>query len=341
MTLRPHHRLTIYNHKGGVGKTTLNVNIGSALAELGQRVLLVDSDPQCNLTSFFLPDEDVDELLDKSDQPGGRTVWSALKAVSDGVGNVKSVRPFTLYNDVVLVPGDIRMSGFEQQLGDSWNEAFKRRTSGLRETTALSDFVSLMVEEYKIDVVMYDTGPNIGPLNRAIVLDSDFLIVPVACDLFSVRALSTLGQSLRSWILDCRTVASLAPSPDDMLAGTPRIMGYIPQQFRVYGQKMAKAPAYYLRRVQKQMGSDLINVLKKIDPSLVPSPATDTRLGEVRDFATLAQSAQLQGAALWDVDKAKPATASQARMAFYEIAESIMHVVRTTKKPRRKLKLLQ
>src|SRR5882672_5830994 len=97
--MRAGHRLTIYNHKGGVGKTTLSVNIGAALAEKGARVLLIDSDPQCNLTSFFLPDAEVDELLDKSEKPSGRTLWTALKPVADGLGRVRPVKPFELHVD--------------------------------------------------------------------------------------------------------------------------------------------------------------------------------------------------------------------------------------------------
>jgi cellulose biosynthesis protein BcsQ len=67
-------RITIYNHKGGVGKTTLAVNIASALTELDKSVLLVDSDPQCNLTSYLLADDVVDNLLDNSDGPKGQTI---------------------------------------------------------------------------------------------------------------------------------------------------------------------------------------------------------------------------------------------------------------------------
>ena len=234
-----------------------------------------------------------------------------------GSGQVRLVKPFELYVDgLLLVPGDIRLSSFEQQLADSWTEAFKRRTSGLRATTALSDFVSQLVEELEVDIVMYDTGPNIGPLNRVIVLDSDFLVVPVACDLFSVRALATLGQSLRTWILDCQTVATLAPEREDMLPGAPRFIGYIPQQFKVYGQKMAQAPSFYLRRVQKQIGSDLVNVLKKIDPALVPMGNIDAKIGQVKNFSTLVQDAQLEGSALWDVDKGKPTLKAEARTVF-------------------------
>lgn len=71
---RRHHskRIAIFNHKGGVGKTTLTLNIAAAVASLGKQVLLVDSDPQCNLTSYLLEDRVVDNLLDQSDGPEGR-----------------------------------------------------------------------------------------------------------------------------------------------------------------------------------------------------------------------------------------------------------------------------
>ena len=85
-----HRRLAIFNHKGGVGKTTLTVNIGAALAERGHRVLLVDSDPQCNLTSYLVDADVVDDLLDRSDSEEGRTLWSAVKPLSDATGALRS-----------------------------------------------------------------------------------------------------------------------------------------------------------------------------------------------------------------------------------------------------------
>ncbi|HVN61915.1 MAG TPA: ParA family protein, partial [Gaiellaceae bacterium] len=127
------HRLTIFNHKGGVGKTTLTMNLGAALSELGRRVLLVDSDPQCNLTSYLVDPEVVDDLLDHSDAADGRTVWSAVKPLSEALGGVTKVEPIESgIEGVYLVPGDIRLSEFESDLNEFWAQCLQRKARGFR-----------------------------------------------------------------------------------------------------------------------------------------------------------------------------------------------------------------
>jgi cellulose biosynthesis protein BcsQ len=289
-------RLTIFNHKGGVGKTTLTVNIAAAIAAANRRVLLIDADPQCNLTSYLLEDSVVDDLLDKSDSSKGNTVWSAVKPVVEGTGSHRLIKPYDLsVKNTALLPGDIRLSEFEQDLNSTWGECFQRKIRGFTVTTSLSAVVNHIATNYEADYVFYDAGPNIGPLNRVILLDCDYFIVPAACDLFSVRALKTLGQTLSSWIVDWQTIADLAPDNIYLLPGQPTFLGYIAQRFRVYGGQIIAGQSRYLSQIERHVHSDIVNVLRKIEPSLASTSMSQNKLGQVKDFSGLATSGQTEG----------------------------------------------
>lgn len=318
-------RLTIFNHKGGVGKTTLTVNIAAALAKQGKHILLVDSDPQCNLTSYLFADDVVDDLLHNSEGPGGETIWSAVRPVYEEIGDVQPVDPKpTPIDNVSLIPGDIRMSQFEESLGDSWASCFRRKLGAFRAITAISSLLEAASNQDSYDFVFYDTGPNIGSLNRVLLLDSDFFIVPVACDLFSTRALTTLGQTLRQWILDCRTMRELAPDGVYLLPGMPRFMGYIPQRFKTYGQTMARVPAGFARQAERKIYSDVMSVLRKLDLSLVHGVVRENRLGQVQDFGTTVQHAQREGVPIWQAQEGNKKHKAEALVAFRGIAKAII-----------------
>ena len=317
-------RITIYNHKGGVGKTTLAVNIAFALSSLGKSVLLVDSDPQCNLTSYLLADDVVDDLLDHSNDQDGRTIWSAVKPVIDSTGSVRLV-DLTEIGDVALLPGDIRLSEFEEFLGDAWADGFKRRMGGLRATSSISYLISRLSSQHDFDFVFYDTGPNIGPLNRVLLLDSDFFIVPVACDLFSTRALSTLGQTIKKWIIDAETIDAIAPDGAMALKGRPEFLGYIPQRFRVYGQGMTREAKSYHKEIRNRVYKDISSVLRNIDRQLAPAHPANPLVGQVRDLASVVQIAQRQGVPIWDCKTSNTKLKESARKSFFGIAERIIH----------------
>lgn len=318
-------RISIFNHKGGVGKTTLTVNIAAALAEQGKRVLLVDSDPQCNLTSYLIEDSVVDSLLDKSEGPEGETIWSALKPIVEAQGKLKKIKPIEIFaREVYLLIGDVRLSEFESELTFYWGACLQRKVRGFAGTASLSNLVNKCASELNVDYVFYDTGPNIGPLNRAILLDCDYFIVPGACDLFSVRALKTLGHTLCTWIRDWETITSIAPDDTVVLPGKPKFLGYIPLGFRVYGQIMASRPAKYLAKFEKQLRSDLIAMLRKIDKELASTNLYSGRLGAVKDFATLLQLAQEQGVPLWGVKGDYSNLPNQAKQEFRIIAKKII-----------------
>lgn len=190
-------KIALFNHKGGVGKTTLTVNIADALIRMGKKVLIVDADPQCNITSFYVDEAHLEAILGGSNEDGSEsTIWSALKPVVEGRGDVIPIAHWEVKNGVNILPGDVLLSDYEEELPAAWNECFARRQRGYLVTTALSRLVNMTAESLDVDVVLYDVGPNVGALNRVVLLDCDLFITPVAADLFSLRALSTVGRSV-------------------------------------------------------------------------------------------------------------------------------------------------
>jgi len=111
-------KIALFNHKGGVGKTTLTVNIADALADMGKTVLLVDADPQCNLTSFYVDETALEDLLGESGKPGSEaTLWSAIKPVVEGRGGLSEVELWDVGSgSIKLFPGDVMLSMYEEEL---------------------------------------------------------------------------------------------------------------------------------------------------------------------------------------------------------------------------------
>lgn len=325
-------RLTIFNHKGGVGKTTLTVNVAAAIGRKGIRVLLVDSDPQGNLTSYLVDDDVVNDLLDTSDSPGGNTIWSAVRPVLELEGKVRMISPLERLDGVFLLPGDIRLAEFEAQLSTFWSECFQRRIRGFRGTTTLSELVDQQACELGADIVLYDTGPNIGALNRVILLDCDYFVIPAAADLFSLRAIKTLGHTLREWILEWRTIAELAPDGIYLLPGSPRLIGYVPQRFRVYSGRPAKDYATLFPRIERAVSEDVLAVLRKVDPDLASAAASPLKLGEIKDFGSLANASQREGVPIDEVRMGNAGQRAEAREQFERLANAVLRRVGLSEK---------
>lgn len=292
--------LALFNHKGGVGKTTLTVNMADAMADLGLRVMLIDADPQCNLTSFYLEEKDLDVLLGESGDDNGGTLWSAIKPVIEGKGPIKPVQAYELHNGNLLCPGDVLLADYEEELPAAWTGSFARKTRDYDVMCALSRASRQLAQEYGADVLIYDVGPNVGPLNRTILLDADYFATPVAADLFSLRALSTVGRSLARWVRDWKTVRELA-TPEhraEILRGKPVYLGYITSAYKVSSGRAATRPHdYWEGKIAPRVQARVIADLRKEDTALVPFAST-AKIAAIKDFHSLAPQAQAAGLAI-------------------------------------------
>jgi cellulose biosynthesis protein BcsQ len=170
---------------------------------------------------------------------------------------------------------------------------------------------------------MFDSGPNIGPLTRCVLLDCDYFAIPAACDLFSTRAIKTLGHTLAQWIRDWGSICDLFPPELVLIEGAPRLLGFIPQRFRIYGGVPTLEFAKMLPAMDRAVKEDVVEVLGRLDAQLIPDPKFSLRLPEIKDFSGAATSAQRKGVALWHVDDTSPSQRDEAQSAFYALADAI------------------
>src|SRR5262249_12886814 len=170
--------ISLFNHKGGVSKTTTTFNLGWMLARKKKRVLMVDCDPQCNLTGMVLGFEH----LESANVIEGVKDGHALN-IRDALAPAFESRPSLIQavecvkvpgNDrLLLLPGHIGLAEYEVTLG------IAQELSGSLVTLrnlpgSLRYLIDKTAEKYKVDVVLVDMSPSLGAVNQNLLTTSDF-----------------------------------------------------------------------------------------------------------------------------------------------------------------------
>lgn len=187
--------IVIFNNKGGVGKTTLLCNIASFLKiRKNKRVIVIDADPQCNATSYMFSDEKLEEIYNT-----GETLYKIIKPLQRGKGYIKSDLPIIESPNflVDVIPGDTQLSLTEDFLSKDWLDGKSGDFRGLQTTLMFKDLLEKIKDEY--DYAFFDVGPSLGALNRAVLAASEFYVVPMSSDIFSIQALENISKSLQEW----------------------------------------------------------------------------------------------------------------------------------------------
>lgn len=253
------HSISIFNNKGGVGKTTLTFHFAHALADLGHKVLMVDLDPQCNLTILSLPDNAIFpvwdaeadfmsdfgafEKLEKNARAtllrSPRSTHFLLKAVEDGQTDFDDLPPpFSLGEKIHLIPGRLSLHSFEDKIGERWSNAYKGDPLAIRTITQIRSIADRYAKTYSYDYVIFDTSPSLGMLNRVILSMADGFIVPCLPDKFSLYGIKNIGEALRRWKTEFDIILNLQAASRKSLFPKQfvRFLGYTIYNARPYRQ---------------------------------------------------------------------------------------------------------
>ncbi len=264
-------QISLFNHKGGVSKTTTAFNLGWMLATKGKKVLLADCDPQCNLTGMVLGFKGSDEFASIYESGGVRNIRDGLApAFESRPAPIDPVtcEPIDGQPNMFLIPGHIGLAEYEVTLG------IAQELSGSLVTLqnlpgSLHHLFRLTALKYNIDYILVDMSPSLGPINQNLLMTSDYFLVPMAPDYFSVMATDSLASVLpkwRAWAKQAQGVAVLQKATYPFPVVNPKFLGTVVQKYRLReGQTPSAAFQKWIEEIENGIQEKLLPALKAAD----------------------------------------------------------------------------
>lgn len=326
--------LTFFNNKGGVGKTSLVYHLAWMLSDMGYQVLACDLDPQANLTAAFLNEERLEKLWKDNNSATGQTIMQCVRPLTRA-GDVRSPARVQITRSLGLIPGDLALAGFEDVLSTEWPNALGSGELYLsfRVLTAFAAVMQDGARQMNADIILADVGPNLGAINRSALIATDYIIVPLGADLFSLQGLRNLGPSLNRWRDDWRKRRDNWQQPEFALpAGAMKPIGYVVQQHGVRLSRPVKAYDKWVNRMPEEYARNLLGDSQGPYPA---TPALDKvhALATVKHFRSLVPMAQEARKPIFHLTTADgaigshAAAANDARRDFQRLAKRIVQMV--------------
>lgn len=298
--------IAVFNNKGGVSKTTTTFNLSWKLAQMGKRVVVVDADPQCNLTGMVLEAKKDLSLDTFYEEYPGRNIKAALDpAFSSRPVAIQAIECVEVsgIDGLYLVPGHVSFAedevslGMAQQLSDTLQNF--RNLPG-----SFGHLFAKTAEKYEADYVILDLSPGLGAINQNLVATADYILLPASPDVFSVMALQSLAKVLpkwKSWADRASEMDSLKDADYPFTAVGVKLLGIVLQRYRIRNGEPSAAFEEYFTKINEVVASDFAPSLRDanmlfseeqyaaagIDPNL--------RIAEISDFNSLIAFSQRAG----------------------------------------------
>ena len=254
-------KLLFINNKGGVGKTTTSYNVACKLAGMGYKTVLVDLDPQTNLTLQALGYDWYVDHLYKSEQ---KSVYDIVKPLIEGDSGIDLTVPLVpLRENLSILPGSLDLALYEDALSTgAYSNATQAQPGGLTMTSAINRYLNEVGIKEHIDIFIIDSSPTLSMLNRIIFLMSDYFAVPLMPDAFSVQGIENLGKVFakwkNEWNITAKALATINDTPSSkLLPGDALFIGYIINAYKVYNDHPAQDHQQYIDIVPDKVRTNL------------------------------------------------------------------------------------
>ncbi|WP_337366167.1 AAA family ATPase [Phascolarctobacterium sp.] len=353
--------ICLFNHKGGVSKTTTTFNLGWMLAELGKKVVMVDLDSQCNLTGLVLG-------YAKMSDDGIEAIYNSrstltLKPIIDKIINGVSVDEIvngaegelikTGHENLLLLAGTLETSDLDSQMSIALKIA-----SGVPVTkNMVGNFPEVLKKIallHNADYLLFDLSPNVGGLNEIVLMSSDYFIVPASPDFFCFQAVASLRQNIEKWYdeIDLFKRVNKFDNPNYVIHNRPKFLGVIQQRYRPRSGVPASSFQKWIDRIKEAVRNDLVPALTEkgcaipegeIKMALEGSSLAPYDLANISDFNSLiavSQAVSKPVFALTEEDITSTSTmfgkaldtsmgnSENFRIEFEALAKRVMHLTK-------------
>lgn len=319
--------ISVFNNKGGVGKSTLTYHLGNSLAELGHRVLMVDLDPQCNLTICAMMEETLHQIWEEEDSfiddydrafalnpeimNTPRSIHFILKPAEDGISEPQNIPPpYPIGNNIDLLPGRLSLHKYENKIAERWSGVYQGDNLSIRTVTNIRSICQRYAEIHNYEYVLIDTSPSLGILNKVIMSTVDGFFIPAQPDMFSLYGIRNIGNALQLWQREFTSIYSLLS--EDRRSKFPshfvQFLGYTIYNAKKYTRDNEPFNEYNLAQAHyqyvTQIPETIINFIQESNRTRVPDELISRPIGGssiIHSHNTFPAMAQALKCPMWKV----------------------------------------
>ncbi len=298
-------KLLFANNKGGVGKTTLAFNCAMSFAKQGYKTVLVDLDPQCNLSRLALGDNQYTGTLFSSEY---KDIYNVLRGIIEGGADIDLTVPFIPIaksdNNLSLLKGSVNLSLYENLLVSAYGQAASGQQLGYFQTSAIDRFLRERGLNDEVDIFVIDTSPSLSLLNQIIFFGADYFVVPMMPDAFSVQGIENLGTIFEKWKQNWKvTGKALSGNTESkfVLSGDGLFLGYIINSYNVYAKQPIKDHRHWIEEIPQKVKHFLS---EKHGRNSLVEKSWKSPLAEIQDYGRIPAKCQELGIAIFDLDPA-------------------------------------
>jgi cellulose biosynthesis protein BcsQ len=240
---------------------------------------------------MFLSEERLEELWPDGDHP--KSILGTVSPILRGLGDITEPHVEKINRDLGLVVGDLGLSRFEAKLSSAWPDCMNRDEAGFRTESAFHRAILKAAETRDAELVLFDVGPNLGAINRAAIIAANFVVFPLAPDLFSLQGLRNLGPTLRDWRNEWRDRLDRRPADPSLLLPSADITpaGYVVMQHAVRADRPVKAYDKWMKRIPGVYHKEVLADSGTTACSTTDDPECLATLKHFRSLMPMAQDA--------------------------------------------------